>query len=704
MNYLTEFLTKAKHSIVCAEIIDGLFISYCDMQNSMYNSQLMFDFHEFTNKSATISSEAMIDSFFPEEEANRLAKIESYNKHLFRPNTYLHKWWARRSGVTFRYILKQLSTDPAHRNFYLPGGLQGLTVLDPMMGGATTLHEAIRLGANVIGYDIDPIPVLQARASLTGVALQEKEIVFNDFFKKLDQKLSPYFYTSCPHCQEKSDMQFLLYGLRRQIDNNNEAVFVDSFVLRMETVEENKTLHDFYPTLEIRYRSRSWRLMDKDEAKKRGVNNKNYELLKIPFIDRYVPLIMVGKCAHHGKFFKVPDQNDFKKIDSAISKASKLKFLDDDGFRVPHGPKSSDLLARGIMNFFDLFSPRQLVYLSEAKRCIEEAVPEHRLWLALLVSTSLEFNSMLCGYKGVDQRRPGAIRHVFSHHAYSFPWTALENNPVFKAKTSGTLLNLFDKRILKAGIWAHKPIERRWTGERWDKVIVENELDAGHECESLDEFNGKTQSFIIRQNDSSMLPLPDQSVDYVVTDPPYFDNVQYSDLSHFFRCWLRWFLPDQADWHYQPLLSAVAESQENESKFGNVLTRVWQECYRVLIRPHGRLIFTYHHWRTSAWSQLAIALASAQFKLMNSYVVHSENPVSVHVRSLRALKHDAILVLKPCDLDDRKQWKKPERLQTDDSEAFCRGCAQFLGWILEQDFNQDEIHNLWKDFMGATNG
>lgn len=30
-----------------------------------------------------------------------------------------------------------------------------------MMGGGTILHEAIRLGANVIGYDIDPIPVLQ---------------------------------------------------------------------------------------------------------------------------------------------------------------------------------------------------------------------------------------------------------------------------------------------------------------------------------------------------------------------------------------------------------------------------------------------------------------------------------------------------------------------------------------------------------------
>ena len=64
---------------------------------------------------------------FPEEEANALAAMESYNKHLYRPNTYLHKWWARRCGTTFRYILKQFVLDPVRHDFYTPGGLEGLT-------------------------------------------------------------------------------------------------------------------------------------------------------------------------------------------------------------------------------------------------------------------------------------------------------------------------------------------------------------------------------------------------------------------------------------------------------------------------------------------------------------------------------------------------------------------------------------------------
>ena len=661
----------------------------------------MFNFPNIERRFTPPPADVAIDSFFPEEEADQLARIESYNKHLFRPNTYLHKWWARRSGVTFRYILKQLSAKSDLLDFYTPGGLEGLTILDPMMGGATTLHEAIRLGANVIGYDVDPIPVLQARASLTEISLQEKQAAFDPFLAKLEQTLSCYFETACPDCSGKSDMQFLLYGLRRRTDKE-EAIFVDSFTLREEANGDKKNIIDFYPSLEVTRENRTWSLIDKDEARKRGINDKNSELLDIPFADRYIPLVMMGKCAHHGQFFKSPDVNDLRNIDAAASQAATRSIIPEkNGFRVPQGPKSNDLIARNVTNFSELFSHRQLIYLSEAKRGIDEAAPEHRLWLALLVSTSLEFNSMLCGYKGVDKRRPGAIRHVFSHHAYSFPCTALENNPVFKAKTSGTLRNLFEKRILKAGIWAQAPVERRWSGAKWGKVIIDGELDVGQECATLDEFTGKTRSFMVRQNDSSALPLPNQAIDYVVTDPPYFDNVQYSDLSHFFRCWLRWFLPDQANWQYQPLLSAVAESRENEEKFGDILTKVWQECHRVLVRPHGRLIFTYHHWRAAAWSQLTIALASAHFRLMNGYVVHSENPISVHIRSLRALQHDTILVFKPCDEDDTRHWEKPEKIQMDDSESFCRVCTQYLGWILDHDFDHEEIRLLWKKFIGS---
>ena len=169
-----------------------------------------------------------IDESFPEQDANELARLESFNKNLFRPNTYLHKWWARRSGTTFRFILKQLVPDTRLRNYYAAGGLEGITILDPMMGGGTTLHEAIRLGANVIGYDLDPIPVLQARASLSQIPLEEKEQVFQDFLKALEKKLRPYFLTRCPTCDEPVEVQFILYG-GRESSGGGETIFFSFF-------------------------------------------------------------------------------------------------------------------------------------------------------------------------------------------------------------------------------------------------------------------------------------------------------------------------------------------------------------------------------------------------------------------------------------------------------------------------------------------
>lgn len=134
--------------------------------------QLAFDYLVTASlvESNLNEGEYAIDAAFPEKFADTLSRLEAYNKHLFRPNTYLHKWWARRCGSTFRTILKQFIADPHRRDYYAPKGLEGKIILDPMMGGGTTLHEAIRLGANVIGADIDPIPVVQARASLSPLA------------------------------------------------------------------------------------------------------------------------------------------------------------------------------------------------------------------------------------------------------------------------------------------------------------------------------------------------------------------------------------------------------------------------------------------------------------------------------------------------------------------------------------------------------
>ena len=668
--------------------------------------QTALDFHASQAEDAYTHG-IPIDKSFPEDAANRLAALETYNKHLYRPNTYLHKWWARRSGTTFRYILKQLVENPGKRDFYEGGGLESKIILDPMMGGGTTLHEAIRMGANVIGVDIDPIPVLQAKASLNQSSLEHKKNIFNQLVKALKNRLAPFFKTACPACDRESEVQFTLYGLRRRC-SCREVVFIDSLVLRKDNDHDVRIC----PMCQEVYTSETHTCREKSNTQlivkgTRGCEKCETAFVDIvdePFSERYVPLVIAVMCPEHGAFFKSADNDDQGLLNQALINAQRLKFGDSEEFCVQQGPKSKDLLRRGISSFQDLFTARQLLYLRASLDFLLELPHEDRVWLALLLSTSLEFNSLLCGYKGSDIRRPGAIRHVFSHHAYSFPYTALENNPVFSGNTSGTLNRLFNDRIQRAGQWAIKPVETHLIDDRRIKVPIRGEIDAGEPVDNWKSLMEGERKFLILQGDSSTIQIPEGIADYVVTDPPYYDNVQYSDLSNFFRVWLRQFLPLEADWHYDHLESAVSEGGFSDGhKYGEVLGEIWKMCFHALNKEHGRLIFTFHHWKPEAWAELTLSLKRAGFVLVNRYVVFSENPVSVHIMGLKSIKHDTVLVLRPnITTGEPLDWPKPSRIDTTDSHTFCRDCGTALGWFLQSDIHEENIRSEWKGLMGEN--
>ena len=298
--------------------------------------QTALDFHASQAEDA-FTHGIPIDKSFPEDAANRLAALETYNKHLYRPNTYLHKWWARRSGTTFRYILKQLVENPGKRDFYEGGGLESKIILDPMMGGGTTLHEAIRMGANVIGVDIDPIPVLQAKASLKQSSLEHKKNVFNHFVKALKNRLALFFKTACPACDRESEVQFTLYGLRRKC-SCREVVFIDSLVLRKDNDHDVRIC----PMCQEVYTAETHTCLEKSNTHlvvkgTRGCEKCEtafVDILGEPFSERYVPLVIAGMCPEHGAFFKSADNDDQGLLNLALINAQKLKFGDSEGFCV----------------------------------------------------------------------------------------------------------------------------------------------------------------------------------------------------------------------------------------------------------------------------------------------------------------------------------------------------------------------------------
>ncbi len=321
----------------------------------MASQQVEIQFYERERQKP--HSSAPINESFPEKDANGLARLESFNKNLFRPNTYLHKWWARRSGTTFRFILKHLVPDEELRDYYVAGGLEGITVLDPMMGGGTTLHEAIRLGANVIGYDLDPVPVLQVRASLLQVPVEEKEQVFQGFLGELEKKLRPYFQTQCVTCRRPADLQFVLYGVRKNC-SCGEALVVDSLLLREDPNGYHKRIEEYYPSMQVKRGRHQWSIFEKGKTRCQVCGKSLGNTTELSFPERYVPLVTVGFCPSDGQFFKAVDKRDLDAIAKAKKTCTQARLPEKESLRILRGPKSSDLLSKKIENYLDLFTPR----------------------------------------------------------------------------------------------------------------------------------------------------------------------------------------------------------------------------------------------------------------------------------------------------------------------------------------------------------
>jgi hypothetical protein len=233
---------------------------------------------------------------------------------------------------------------------------------------------------------------------------------------------------------------------------------------------------------------------------------------------------------------------------------------------------------------------------------------------------------MFCSYKGEGT---GAVRPLFSHHILKPERTPLENNLWGTSKSSGAFSTLFKRRLLTAQEYASDPFELKAvngngqaTGEKIYRINQPISVRLGNNFDDL--VTEKANAFI-HCGDSASLPLPDDSIDAIVTDPPYFDNVHYSELADFFYVWLK--LALDRDFRTESSRH-VGEVQDTDAQaFENGLRGVFEECHRVL-KPDGLMVFTFQHAREEAWLALIRALERAQFKVIAAHPVKAEMAVA----------------------------------------------------------------------------
>lgn len=171
-----------------------------------------------------MAADRYIERSFPIVQLNPLSVRE---RNAFKPVYKMHKWFARRSSSIFRAILLGAALPYEDENgqaidlmaeFYKghvddprlrrPDGTP-LRVLDPFMGGGTTVVEALRLGFEVTGIDYNPIAWFIVRGETTPVDLAALDAAYQRVAAKVKDELLALYKTRCPLTGKDAD---IIYG------------------------------------------------------------------------------------------------------------------------------------------------------------------------------------------------------------------------------------------------------------------------------------------------------------------------------------------------------------------------------------------------------------------------------------------------------------------------------------------------------------
>ena len=563
---------------------------------------------------------------FPSVDVSKAATAESWRKEIHRPASHTHKWWAQRLGSVFRAILvAAYSTDKSETLHRLNHGLRlkDVKVLDPFAGSGTTLVEAAKLGAVSTGVDINPVATLVQRQALQDWDINNLHKHFDDVEKAcrkeiedlhVDSKGHPVLYyfwvaqVECPICFSTTDL-FSNYVFAKHAYPSRfpsaRAVCPDcSSITQVDLAKSllgtctNGHLLDRIPPVSGQY------LTCKNQHRSRVIdalagNPPTYRM--------YAKLVLTDSSK---------DYHPIDDFDLCLYKESERRLMRAEDILRPSGQLEPGYNTRqamrwGFHRWEQFFNSRQLYSLGILGKAIRDLPksPEREA-LCALFSGTLEFNNLFCSFKGEGT---GAVRHMFSHHILKPERTPLEAHPWGTTKSSGSFSTLFRSRILRAHTYKNDPHD----------IVIKGSKTTRRRYISYP-LTLKRGSWEVICGDSGELPHDDETFDLVITDPPYFDKVHYSELADFFHSWLKNINPSE---DYRTDLSSTRSVKEAQTtdvvRFGSALRRVFQESARVL-KKGGLMAFSFHHGTTAAWGQVAKAVQDAGFVMTSLQPVKAE--------------------------------------------------------------------------------
>jgi len=650
---------------------------------------------------------------FPIERLNEVALKEANAK---KPIYQIHKWWARRLGSIFRMMILttflpfDISENELWRRFYQKTDFREKIILDPFMGGGTTVVEALKLGCKVIGMDIHPVAWFTTKKEIESLDLEKFREEFSKLEDRLAEKIRKYYKTICPKCGQQADVMYVFWVKNvRCLRCGNEVPLFSSF--RIASLSSK--LHvvfcpackEIIETEEIKKEITCPNCEKAFSPSEGFIEGKHYfcpcgdkgEVLRsvrregqIPRMEMYAIEYYCPYCDERG--YKKADEFDRTLFLTAKEEFDRRK----DTLLIPRQKLPEGYNTRQAKNFqyeyfYQMFNERQLLclsmLLSEIRKIEDENVRE---FMILTFSDSINANNMFCKYNQAAKK----LEPLFGHHAYWPPNTPVENNVWGTKYGRGTFVSYVDK-TLRAKKYMLHPYEIMSKNGNSEKVTVGHDLK-GYLGKYFDEILREKANVILKAQTSEDLSfIPEKSIDAVITDPPYYDNVMYSEISDFFYVWQRLALKERYECYqgeYSPRSREIIKNivqNKNDDFFLKGLTNVFKECNRVL-KDDGFMAFTFHHERGEAWASTLRAILEAcekgwpRFVISAIYPVRSEARVGVHGGGIR---YDIIIV---CE----KTFEEPERISwetlKDRIHERAREVLERL-WLSDRDLRDEDM-------------
>ena len=483
-------------------------------------------------------------------------------------------------------------------------------IYDPFMGMGSLVSAGLTAGCNVIAGDVSPVPFFAVRTALSAVDQRHLENSFERMLESVRADVSPQWVirtedgwrpiqfalwvkvVACPSCHAGVELfcKRIIGALAGRAGSHKPYAVcpacgqVDS--VRGERHRCSGCGQSYYPSRGVIVEngmaicpSCSFKFLPGAAAMLEG--GPREKIVAVAVKEKTGVRRFVTPITHH----------TYHTSDSSF-KVSPLSYP------ILRGRTTGQILAWGYKSWSELFTPRHLALLARLIKYIQgEPDPATRSWLALTVSSSIDFMSTLCSFRGAGVG--GAVRHAAAHHILRPALLSLENNALGPKESSGTLQRVFRSRILPA-----VPNE---------SLLVTSPV----------QLSRKVKRCYLYQGSSAKVRLPKSFVDAIVTDPPYFSKIFYQDLAQVYVAFLgACRLIEDAT---AAMSRAAEDAVENEDGdlFRRTLTAIWQRCSTVL-RPGGVLAFSFRSTDPVAWVAIARSLVDAGLCCYRAEVAQAE--------------------------------------------------------------------------------